>query len=223
MTVANRVEDVKELVQSRGKLREDDEIALKVTVDLIVRAFVENSRQLQDIERRVRSGTNTEPRAVVGASLFAGPLPKCGHHHHNESTSPAGAEDLIGDKIDELLSPSSLHDMVPTIIKTSTTVYNKVVNRAKEEGEEMPENVKSYVRRECLMNSAKQEIVARARKWLQGRNQSSSTEGGTYANPLALKRSPVCEVDGTHPLDRLNSATIESLMRNGWAVQDGWK
>lgn len=50
------MEDVKELVQSRGKLREDDEIALKVTVDLIVRAFVENSRQLQDIERRVSKG-----------------------------------------------------------------------------------------------------------------------------------------------------------------------
>ncbi|KAF4707919.1 hypothetical protein FOZ62_008873 [Perkinsus olseni] len=66
-------EKVRTLTESRGKIKEDDVVALDVIVDLIVRGFTENTRHLQDIERKVvRSGTNTEPRALVGSSIFTG-------------------------------------------------------------------------------------------------------------------------------------------------------
>ncbi|KAF4719752.1 hypothetical protein FOZ62_023323, partial [Perkinsus olseni] len=212
-------EKVRTLTERRGKIKEDDDVALDVVVDLIVRDLSENTRHLQDIERKVRSGTNTEPRAVVGSSIFTGAKVGCAHsHHHDHSTG----DDPIGKEIDELLEPASLRTMVPAIIRSCTDVYNKVVHRAREDGEDMPDEVKSYVRKECLLNSAKQEIVTTARKWLQSQNQSRSTEGGTYANPIALKQSPVCEIDGSRALDRLQPDTIRSLMEKGWAVQDGF-
>ncbi|KAF4688872.1 GTP-binding protein [Perkinsus olseni] len=124
-------EKVRTLTESRGKIKKDDDVALDVVVDLVVRAFTENTRHLQDIERKVvRSGTNTEPRAVVGSSIFTGA------------------------KVGVRISPAP-------------------------------------------------------------------QKGGTYANPIALKQSPVCEIDGSHPLDRLRPDTLRSLMEKGWAVQDG--
>ncbi|KAF4672315.1 GTP-binding protein [Perkinsus chesapeaki] len=209
--------EVKSLASGKGNIKENDDAALDVIVAMIVDGFRENTRHLQDIERRIRSGTNTAPRAVVGASLLL-LKPSCshGHHHHDDGDDP------IGRKVDELLEPESLREMVPAIIRSCTDVYTKVSKKAKDDGETMPPEVQSYVRRECLLNSTKQEIVSRAKKWLQSHNQSASTEGGTYANPLALKTAPVCEVDGSHPLNRLSSDTIRSLMERGWAVQDGF-
>ncbi|KAF4739337.1 hypothetical protein FOZ63_029628 [Perkinsus olseni] len=114
-------EKVRTLTESRGKIKKDDDVALDVVVDLVVRAFTENTRHLQDIERKVRSGTNTEPRAVVGSSIFTGA--KCAHsHHHDHSTG----DDPIGKEIDGLLEPASLRTMAPAIIRSCTDVYNKV-------------------------------------------------------------------------------------------------
>ncbi|KAF4708195.1 hypothetical protein FOZ63_030134, partial [Perkinsus olseni] len=114
-------EKVRTLTERRGKIKEDDDVALDVVVDLIVRDLSENTRHLQDIERKVRSGTNTEPRAVVGSSIFTGAKVGCAHsHHHDHSTG----DDPIGKEIDELLEPASLRTMVPAIIRSCTDVYN---------------------------------------------------------------------------------------------------
>ncbi|CEL99397.1 unnamed protein product [Vitrella brassicaformis CCMP3155] len=191
-------------------------------------------RAMLDLERRARSGTGTEEKGrhhhhhchddAADEDDASDDEGHHGHdhqhhhhqhhHHHHHHTCKKGPDDGVGQLLDEVCGDDGLRDMVVLVMERTAEIFENVRRKAaQEEGAVMDEETAIGVQKEILKEALIRQILQTVNAKIRSAQSLESREGGLLATPGGYRGSD---------LDRLRSETIHSLMRTGFAVQDGF-
>lgn len=192
--------DAKPAVQvARGQKEWGDKTA-NVMVKVLQEILNENNRVARnDLERRIRSGTGV--RDFRARCCGAPDVPV-----------PGEDDDIAARMLREHIAPSALHDAVGPVMEQATTIFTKVKDKGKAEGNMVMD---SETEIKVLRDIVKECLIRHVLKCINADNSGGHAAGSHDAGLLA---TPQGYFGGD--LNIFHGDTIRGLMERGYGYQD---
>jgi Rps23 Pro-64 3,4-dihydroxylase Tpa1-like proline 4-hydroxylase len=193
-------------IDSNGKRIWSDEM-----VDDVVESFLQilgekDSLGWNDMERRLRTGTGVREYSDMTS------LHGHGHGHGGYGQNPQDFEmDVASRLIMEKSSPSSLRDRLPQIMEQAASIFGRVKEKGKAEGQHMDTVTEQEVIKDILRECLIRDILKAINNANSGSHAAGSSDGGLLATPGGYYAGDLNELTGD---------CIRGLMEKGYGYQD---